>query len=128
MGPSGEDSRQQGVMRFRVDRMMPADIVPHLTEVASELKGKIILTIKDLDGPITNYSYRPEEIAPHLDAIHEAINTARVYTVETDNTASTWPHNPDPRGYVDARILRAIAQRQFADDDPETREADSGPR
>ena len=102
---------QQNVMQFRVERIVVSDQVPDLVPLVAS--GQYIMAIKDLNGPITNYTYRPEQVLPHLDVIREAIATERVYTVETDNTASTWPHNPDPRGHLDERILRAIAQRQL---------------
>jgi hypothetical protein len=104
-------------MHFRVEGMIPADSVPDFRAVPS-IQGQVILTIADVDGPVTNYTYRPDVIAPHLGAIREAIKSKRVYSVETDSTAMTWPHNPDPRGYNDQRILRAIAEQRESDDDP----------
>lgn len=123
MGRSGAGSDQENVKRFRVERIIPADTVPNLTEAIAELRGKYVVAIADLNGPITNYSYRPEEVLPHMDAIRDAIESQRVYTVETDSTAMTWPHSPDPRGYIDERILRAIVEQRITDkgEDPSPR-------
>jgi hypothetical protein len=114
---AGEGAEQQNVMRFRVARMTPADDVPHLTDASPSPRGQILLVIADVDGPVTNRNYQPEEIAPHRDAIESAIASGRVYTVEMDSTESNWPHNPDPRGPAAQRILRAIAEQRGEDDD-----------
>jgi hypothetical protein len=112
----GEDAEQQNVLRFRVDRLIPADAVPYLTTGSPELHGKLLIAVAFVDGPITNYTYTAEAISPHLDAIRDAISSQREYVVETDSTARDWPHTPDPRGRIEQRILRAIAEQRFLDD------------
>ena len=72
------------------------------------------MAIEDLNGPVTNYTYRPEQIDPH----REAIASQRIYVIETDSTESTFPHTPDPHGHRGQRILRAIADRRFAEEQP----------
>src|SRR5688572_9337855 len=98
MEPSG-DAGDQNIMRFRVDSIIRADDVPYLTTGSPELRGQYILRLTGVGDPGVNHHYRPEQILPHLDAINRAIASQRVYMIETDNTASTWPHAPDPRGH-----------------------------
>ena len=116
MGQPDQSAEQQDVMHVRVVRFVLTDQVPNLVPLAPS--GHYVMAIKDLIGPVTTYTYRPEQIAPHREAIDEAIASRRVYVIETHSTASTDPHNPDPRGHRDQRILRAIAERQFAEEQP----------
>jgi hypothetical protein len=116
MGQPDQSAEQQDVMHFRVVRFVLTDQVPNLVPLAPS--GHYVMAIKDLNGPVAYYTYRPEQIDPHREAIDEAIGSQRVYVIETDSTASTDPHNPDPRGHRDQRILRAIAERQFAAEQP----------
>jgi hypothetical protein len=116
MGQPDQSAEQQDGMHFRVVRFVLTDQVPNLAPLAPS--GHYVMAIKDLNGPVTNYTYRPEQIDPHREAIDEAIASQRVYIIEMDATASTDPHNPDPRGHRDQRILRAIAERQFTEEQP----------
>jgi hypothetical protein len=116
MGPPDQNAEQQDVMHFHVVRFVLTDQVPTLVPLAPS--GHYVMAIKNLKGPVTNYTYRPEQIAPYREAIDKAIASQRVFVVETDSTERTWPHNPDPRGRIEERILRAIAERQFAEGQP----------
>ncbi len=116
MGRSGESAGQQKMMRFRVVRFVLTDQVPNLVPLAPG--GHYVMAIEDLNGPVTKYTYRPEQIDPHREAIDEAIASQRVYIIETDSTESTFPHTPDSHGHRGQRILRAIADRRFAEEQP----------
>ena len=114
MGQPDQSAKQQDVMHFRVVRFVLTDQVPNLAPLAPS--GHYVMAIKDLHGPVAYSTYRPEQIDPHREAIDEAIASQRVYAIKTDSTARTDPHDPDPRGHRDQRILRAIAERQFAEE------------
>jgi hypothetical protein len=114
MGQPDQSAEQRNVMRFRVVRFVLTDQVPNLVPLAPS--GHYVMAIKNLDGPVTNHTHRPEQIASHREAIDEAIGSQRVYVIDTDSKTSTFPHTPAP--HRDHRILRAIAEGRFSEDDP----------
>ena len=92
---------QPSIMQFRIQSVIPADDVPDLAGIAPSVRGTYLLSVADVNGPTTARTYGPEEIAPHLAAIQDAIAPWRVYWVKTDSTATVFPYSPDLRGHIE---------------------------